>query len=83
MANASYLKIANITLGYNFPSKQIQKMNLKGLRLYLQIDNLFLLTKYSGWDPEVNSNLDPRFAGVDLFSVPQPRTYSIGVNINL
>ena len=56
-------------------------MKMKGFRIYLQGDNLFLLTKYAGWDPEVSSNLDPRFFGIDNLSVPQPRTYTFGVNL--
>jgi len=83
LEDGSFIRLRAATLGYNFPSQQVSKLGIKGLRVYAQADNLFLLTKYSGWDPEVNNNLDPRFTGVDLFSVPQPRTFSIGVNINL
>ena len=59
----------------------LTKMKMKGFRIYLQGDNLFLLTKYPGWDPEVSSNMDPRFFGVDNLSVPQTRTYTFGVNL--
>lgn len=83
LEDGSFIRLRALTLGYNFPTASIQKMGLKGLRIYAQGDNLLLFTRYSGWDPEVNNNLDARYTGVDLFSVPQPRTISLGVNINL
>lgn len=83
LEDGSFIRLRSLTLGYNFDRQIIERYKLKGLRLFANIDNLFLLTNYSGWDPEVNHNLDPRFYGMDLFGVPQPRTFSFGVNINL
>lgn len=82
LEDGSFIRLRAVTLSYQFPKLVLGKLNLDGLRVYAQADNLFLFTKYSGWDPEVNSNLDPRYFGVDLFNNPQPRTYSVGVNIN-
>ena len=81
LQDGSFIRLRALTLAYNLPRKALDKMKMKGFRIYLQGDNLFLLTKYPGWDPEVSANLDPRFFGVDNLSVPQPRTYTFGVNL--
>ena len=83
LEDGSFIRLRAMTLGYNFSKDRLRPIKLNGLRLFATVDNLFLLTRYSGWDPEVNTNLDPRFYGVDLFGVPQPRTFSFGININL
>ncbi|MDR0692042.1 MAG: TonB-dependent receptor [Prevotellaceae bacterium] len=82
LKDGSFIRLRTLTLGYNFPNKIIEPIGLKGLRVYCQVDNLFLLTKYPGWDPEISNSLDPRFIGVDKWTVPQPRTFMIGANIN-
>ena len=48
----------------------------------LQGDNLFLLTPYPGWDPEVSNNMDPRYTWTNNLNVPQPRTFTFGVNLS-
>ncbi len=82
LEDGSFIRMRAVTLAYTLPSLQINKFQIKNLRIFGQADNLFLLTKYSGWDPEVNTNLDPRYSGVDLLNNPQPRTFTIGTNIN-
>lgn len=81
LEDGSFIRLRTLTLSYNFQSKLLERINIKALRLYAQGDNLFLLTNYSGWDPEVSTNMDPRYFGVDNFSVPQPRTITFGANI--
>ena len=79
--DASYFRCSNITLGYNFPSAWIRKVSLQALRVYLSADNLFTVTKYEGYNPEVDSygnNLQP---GLDWGVYPLARTYSIGVKL--
>ena len=72
-----------MTLSYTFPQNLIRRIGLKGLRVYAQGDNLLLFSRYSGWDPEVSKNMDPQFFGVDLYGVPQPRTFNFGINLSL
>jgi hypothetical protein len=50
--DASYLKVQNITLGYNIPKNILERANIKQLRLYVNILNPFVFTKYDGLDPE-------------------------------
>ncbi|MCH3993932.1 MAG: TonB-dependent receptor [Prevotella sp.] len=81
--NASYLRLQNITLGYDF--KHIWKGCPFGqLRLYVTAQNLFTITGYKGMDPENGMALnsaEPWVTGVDVGNYPQPRTYLVGVNI--
>lgn len=74
--NASYLKCANITLGYSFPAlfKSGNNEYLSG-RLYFTVQNPFIITKYDGLDPEISS-------GVDKNPYPRPMSFQIGVNLN-
>ncbi|WP_289042410.1 TonB-dependent receptor [uncultured Zobellia sp.] len=82
--DASYLRIANLTLGYTLPTEIVEKSGfVKGLRLYGSVQNLAMFTKYSGGNPEgqainQNNTLAP---GFDMSSYPLPRTISIGTNI--
>lgn len=79
--DGSFIRLRTLTLAYNFPVKVTKKMHMQAFRIYAQCDNVFLLTRYPGWDPEVSNNLDPRFFGVDNLSVPQPRTFTFGINV--
>ena len=81
--NASYLRLQNLTIGYDF--KSIWKScPFEQLRLYFTAQNLFTITGYDGMDPEngmaLNSS-EPWVTGVDVGNYPSPRTYLIGVNI--
>ena len=83
MEDGSFLRMRSLTAGYNFPQKLLSQVGLSRARIYFQGDNLFLLTRYSGLDPEVNGNLDPKFMGQDDLILPQPRTLLLGLNISL
>ena len=81
--NASYLRLQNMTLGYDF--KKLWKTCPFGqLRLYVAAQNLFTITGYKGMDPENGMALnsaEPWVTGIDVGNYPQPRTYLVGVNI--
>ena len=79
LEDGSFLRLRSLTLSYT--EKISRRLAMKSLRVYFQGDNLWLATRYSGWDPEVSNNLDPRFMGVDNFSVPQPRMFCFGLNV--
>lgn len=76
--DASYLRMRTLTLSYNFTFK---KAKIDNLRLYLQADNLFILTKWPYLDPEVSYNNNPATRGLDWLNPGQPRTFSFGLNI--
>ncbi|WP_235884414.1 SusC/RagA family TonB-linked outer membrane protein [Pedobacter hiemivivus] len=81
LEDGSYLRLRNLSIGYNLPKKLLAKFKLERLRVYAQADNLFLLTRYSGIDPEVNDNTDPKFLGDDNLVMPQLRSFNIGFNL--
>lgn len=73
--DASFLRIANLSLSYRIPKRKNAKI-LKGFSVGASCGNLFVFTKYSGWDPEVNSfGSDTKRMGVDVGSYPQSRSY--------
>ena len=82
--DGSYLRIKNITLGYTFPKRLLQKVHIDNIRLYVNIQNLYTLTKYSGYDPEVGASTQDSTGltfGVDNGRYPSPMTCSFGMNI--
>ncbi len=81
LENGSYLRLRNLSIGYNLPKTLLSKFKLERLRVYAQADNLFLLTRYSGIDPEVNDNTDPKFLGDDNLVMPQLRSFNLGFNL--
>jgi TonB-linked SusC/RagA family outer membrane protein len=77
-----FLKIRNVSLGYTFKNKAFTSVGIGGLRLYAQLFNVYTFTGYTGADPEISSMGDSNIApGVDRNTVPQARTYSLGVNL--
>jgi len=80
--DGSYLRLKNLTLGYNFHIGDRLKNSISGFRVYFTGQNLFTLTKYSGLDPEVNyRGNDNAVIGTDFFTFPQARIYSFGLNL--
>lgn len=74
--DAKFLKLSNLSLGYTLPESAVAKLGINKLRLYIQGQNLFTLTPYSGLDPETNTQM-----GVDWGGMPQQRSYTFGVNV--
>ena len=82
--DGSYLRIKNITLGYTFPKKMLSRWKMENIRLYVNIQNLYTFTKYTGYDPEVGASTQDAAGmtfGVDNGRYPSPTTYSCGLNI--
>ncbi len=80
--DGSYLRVKNITLGYNIPSALLEKVFISSARVYVSGSNLWTFTDYSGYDPEIGSNSDPRDVGVDRGFYPQARTIIGGVQVS-
>ena len=80
--DASYLRLQSATLGYTLPESLTQKVHMRKLRLYVTGTNLFCLTKYSGYDPEVDTRrATPLTPGVDYSAYPKSIGFVAGVNI--
>ncbi len=82
--DGSYLRIKNITFGYTLPKKVLSKMRIENIRLYVNMQNLYTFTKYSGYDPEVGASTQDSTGltyGLDNGRYPSPTMYSFGLNI--
>lgn len=85
----NWARVRYINLGYQLPTSFANKLGLKGARFELGAQNPFVITNYSGGDPEVNSagpnagGSGASTMGVDNGSIPLPRTFSLGINITL
>lgn len=81
--DGSYLRVQDVTLGYNIPVNILEKLNLRYVRIYVSAKNLHTFTNYSGYDPEVsrfaNDNLS---MGADYGSYPRSRIFMAGANIS-
>lgn len=77
-----FVKLRTLTLGYNVPKSFIDKAKISNLRFYVSGNNLFILTKYPGPDPEVSSNGNGTTNfGIDRNTVANQRTITIGLNV--
>ena len=79
--NGDYVRISNITLGYNFP---IDNVWVQRMRIYASVSNLAVFTKYSGFDPDVSSvknKNEINSFGIDNTNYPKARTYLLGLNV--
>ena len=84
LESGSYLRLQNLSLGYTLPRALTQKFKVEKMRVYVSGQNLFTITNYSGYNPEVNArpskNLTP---GEDYGTYPLARTYMFGLNLTL
>ncbi len=78
--DGSFVKIKNLQFGYTFP-KSITKNIFSKLRVYVQVKNAFVFTKYTGFDPEIAGGILD--TGIDRGAYPQARTYAFGIDIKL
>jgi TonB-linked SusC/RagA family outer membrane protein len=79
--DGSYLRISNLTLGYSLPTDLVEKFGAKSFRLYGAVDNLFVFTEYSGYDPDVSVGNNPLTPGLDVDAYPRSRTFRMGLNL--
>ena len=81
--DGSYIRLQNVSLSYTFPKKWIEHLYLSNVKLYMNIQNLFTITKYDGYDPEVGSLYgDALKNGIDYNRYPSPRIYTFGINVS-
>ena len=80
--DGSFLRLQSATIGYTLPSKLTEKVHIRKLRIYATGTNLFCLTKYSGYDPEVDTRRStPLTPGVDYSAYPKSIGFVAGLNI--
>ena len=86
--DASFLRLQSVTIGYTLPSTLTKKAGIQRLRVYVTGSNLFCITNYSGYDPEVssysrNSSYSGLTPGIDYSSYPKSRAFTFGLNLTL
>ncbi len=80
--DGSFLRISNITLGYTFRRISNNKLKISNARFYVSGQNLFTITKYPGYDPEIGAGGgNPLSNGVDAGIYPMSRMFSFGFNL--
>ncbi|MDR3227728.1 MAG: TonB-dependent receptor, partial [Prevotellaceae bacterium] len=81
--DGSYLRIQNISLGYTLPSRFTNKYGVQSVKLYLNLQNVYTFTNYSGYDAEVGISYSNgnQLNGIDFGRYPSPRIYTFGINI--
>ncbi len=79
--DGSFLRLKHITLGYKLPDRLLRRTFIKSVRAYGTAQNLFCLTRYSGYDPEVNTLSSPLMPGFDWGAYPKSRTFTFGAEI--
>jgi TonB-linked SusC/RagA family outer membrane protein len=83
--DASYLRLKNITLGYNLPEKALERIGgfISGIRFYATATNLITIKtdEMKGIDPEVTDDIDPLFQGESFFTAPQAKSFSFGARL--
>ena len=84
ITDGSYLRIQNLTLGYTLPSNYSKQIGISKLKIYGSVQNLYTITNYSGYDPEVGTyNQNALLMGIDNGRYPSPRTFTLGLNVEL
>jgi len=82
ISSTDYLRLKNVLLAYNFPPSLLAKLHVSSLRVYASGQNLALLTKYSGMDPDVSTNANISIRqGIDKNQAPNARTVTFGLNV--
>jgi TonB-linked SusC/RagA family outer membrane protein len=81
--DGSFIRINNVTIGYTFPKSLLERAKISNVRIYATANNLLTITKYSGYDPDVNARRSALTTpGVDYAAYPRGRTFIAGINVS-
>ena len=87
--DGSYLRAKTVQLGYTLPKQLVSRIGFSNIRLYVQAQNLFTITKYEGADPDlnlINNNVNDiptdTYIGVDRAGFPNPKQFLFGLNVS-
>ena len=83
LEKGDFLRVRQLSLGYNIPEPFVKRIGLNNLRVYTLVQNAYNFTGYSGLDPEVNTNRVNIAYGVDGRSVPPARSFTFGLNVGI
>jgi len=80
--DGSYIRLKTLQLGYTLPIKDAKRLNIQSFRIYASAQNLWTLTNYTGYDPEVSAYSSALTPGFDYSVYPRAKTMTIGINLN-
>jgi TonB-dependent starch-binding outer membrane protein SusC len=81
--DGSYLRLQNVRMAYQLPVKFTKKYRVERMKVYVNAQNLYTFTKYTGYDPEIGAfNQDPLLQNVDMGRYPTPRVYTFGIDVD-
>jgi len=80
--DGAFIRGQNFVLGYSLPANTISRLNISRLRFYVSAQNLFVITKYTGYDPEVNTFGGQLTQNQDFFPYPRPLVINAGLNLS-
>jgi len=81
--DGSFIRGRNIMLSYIFTPQTLERLKVKNMRTFFSVQNFFLSTDYSGYDPEVSTSGAAFDQGVDLYAYPKPRVFMLGLSVSL
>jgi hypothetical protein len=79
--NSSYAKLKNLSLSYRVPAAWLKRISVNNLEVYVSGQNLFTITPYKGYDPEINNAGNAITQGQEFGVIPNPKTYTVGVRL--
>jgi TonB-dependent starch-binding outer membrane protein SusC len=80
LEDGTYFRLKTLQIGYSLPKRIVSKIAIDKARIYVSGNNLFTLTKYNGYDPEIGGSID--IMGIDRGVYPQARSYMVGFNLS-
>jgi len=80
--SGDFVKLRNVTLGYTLPKDLLRKISINNLRVFVSAENLFTITSYTGYSPEIGYTDGNKQKGVDYAQYPQSRKFTFGLNLN-
>jgi len=85
LEKGDFLRLGNLSFGYNLKGALLDKLKMKSARFFVNASNLFVITSYSGFDPEVDTDKTLNgvpSAGMDYLSYPKDKSFSLGLNVS-
>jgi TonB-linked SusC/RagA family outer membrane protein len=81
--DASYIKLKNISLTYTIPETLLSRIHARSLDIYISAQNIWTITNYPGYDPEVTNATNAITQGLETGTIPNPKTYTVGLRLGL
>lgn len=81
--NGSFIRGRRFSISYRFPQETLKRLKIRSMRAFIAADNLFVITKFPGFDPEVSNSTTNFRQGFDMYGYPKPRTFQFGLNFDL